>query len=168
MLNIIVDSCVWISFYDSEDSNHQRAIQDLTKLQEQDNEVWVTVHIIDEVCNILLKRGQRRQLQDFVDLLQEQKIHIFDLEQVEPIKQESQASDSKLQAGLNQQVLQQLIKQKQSKISFTDWHAMLLVEREILPYGAVLSYDRHFRRLDEQYCWPSINLNAADLGKAAN
>ena len=58
MKDCLIDSSVIISAFSASDFNHKRAGEDLHLIGGNYN-LWITEHILDEVLNILLKRGEK-------------------------------------------------------------------------------------------------------------
>jgi len=134
-MNVIVDSCVFISFYDSDDSNHQKAISDLDKITSDGGTIWITEHILDEIVNILLKRNHKKQLRDFIKLIDKSLINIY-VPKTQSLAMELIADTTKL-----------VISQKKKKASYTDLYSMQIVDRKLLANVESLSYDHHFNRV---------------------
>ncbi len=133
MKNLLVDSSVIISFYDSTDANHSKATQDLQINNLANVKLWVVTHVIDEVSSILLKRNFEAQLLDFIELLQKGQINLFSW---------LEASEER---GLIFETLARLANQHGSKISFTDMYQLVFVSSQQLSNVAILSYDHHLQ-----------------------
>jgi len=134
MTNVLVDSSVLISFYDQNDVNHQRAIDDLDRLSGFGNKLWLVEHVLDEVVNILLKKELKPQLKDFLILIETSKLELY----LPKTPQQSRQ--------LILKVFHQVVEQKNSKISFTDMYQQVLSESNELPAAQVLSYDHHLQQ----------------------
>ncbi len=134
-MNVLVDSCVFISFYDLRDSNHAKAAKDLVNINLDGEIQWITSHILDEVVNVLQKRGFIIQMNDFITKYLEEKIKMF-----------MPANRYQDVAIVNKAIIE-IQKQKGSKASFTDLYSKIIVEDNYLPNSKILSYDHHLVKL---------------------
>jgi len=130
-VNILIDSSVLIALHDSDDVHHQRSVKDLTQVQKQGDEMWMSEHVLDEVLTILSKRRKDRQIKHLWQLLESNQIHLF------------------LPQSTNQawQIMRQtydlLIQQEKKRASYTDLHQVVLVNHHYLQDASILSYDHH-------------------------
>lgn len=132
-MNVLVDSCVFISFYDLDDSNHDKAVLDLEKTSKSNGNIWITEHIFDEVVNILLKRNHKKQLRDFARLVENRQISIFI------------PKNQMIALDLISKTMQLLLNQGRKKANYTDLYFVLVVKQQLLTDSKLLSYDHHLR-----------------------
>jgi predicted nucleic acid-binding protein len=128
-MNFIVDSCVFISFYDSSDSNHEKAINDLEKISSNNDSIWVTEHILDEILNIFLRRNYKKQISSFIDLIKKNNIRI--------VFPKNQASSLELAS----RTMEAVLKQKRKKASYTDLYSLEITMSQPENTFEVISYD---------------------------
>ena len=130
-MNILIDSSVLIALHDSDDVHHQRSIKDLTHVREQDDEIWITQHVLDEVITILSKRGKNRQIKHFWELIEAGEVHIFIPQSVGQAWQ------------IMRETYEVMIAQKHQRASYTDMHQTTLIKHKHLLDANILSYDHH-------------------------
>lgn len=137
MANIIIDSCLFISIYDKKDVNHNKAVEDFSRL-DSENKIWITEHIADEVLNILMRRGLNRAICHFITKIKGGEFNLF-------------VENKKVIVKVIYEVMNQLKDQKKTKASYTDIYSMVLVEQDYIKNAKILTYDHHFDSLDTQY-----------------
>jgi len=63
---IILDSNVWVSYLNKDDSQHKKAKK---VFQETDDSIVVPEYVIIEVCTILLKKTDKETANNFIELV---------------------------------------------------------------------------------------------------
>lgn len=132
-MNVIVDSCIFISVYDKGDSNHQKAADDLKALVNKNDTIWITEHILDEITTIFVKRKYKKQLPLFIDRIYSGQIEVF--------LPKNRHEAEKIRFS----VLQKAATQGKTKASFTDIYSMVVANEGFLSNCKVLSYDHHLK-----------------------
>lgn len=133
MENILIDSSVLISFYDRDDANHQRAINDLDHFNSLGCKLWLIEHVLDEVINILLKRNFKLQLKDFLFLIKQGELELY------------LPSSPQENRRLVLETFDRVVGQKSEKVSFTDMYQLVLIKSGELQPAKILSYDHHLQ-----------------------
>ena len=62
---IILDSNIWVAFFNKSDSQHQKAKK---VMRETDGEITVTEYVILEVCSVLLVRAGKQAADKFLEI----------------------------------------------------------------------------------------------------
>lgn len=65
----IIDSCVWISYFLEDDSNHNRAVNIIENL-DSNIKIFITDYIIIEVITILLQKSWKDNSENFIDIIE--------------------------------------------------------------------------------------------------
>lgn len=130
-MNVIVDSCIFISIYDKRDSNHQRATDDLVSLTTKNYTLWITEYILDEIMTIFIKRSYKRQLKSFIDQIASEQVQVF-------FPKNSFEAEK-----IRTLTLKRVLNQKKVKASFTDMYSLVVAHEGFLPRAKILSYDQH-------------------------
>jgi len=73
---IIVDSNIWVAFFDTDDSTHKRATVIFEDL-DNSNELAMTEYVFVEVCTILKNKKKFTIVKDFINFINEYNIEIM-------------------------------------------------------------------------------------------
>ncbi len=125
-LNALVDASVLISFLNSDDVNHQKAIRLLDTYNK--TRLFVSEHVVDEVSTVLIRRNLKKLLKDFIWLFQAGYLEVYSL------------GDSNQELVLVKETWLRLLDQK-NKASFTDVYQEVLAEKYKFK---ILTFDHHF------------------------
>jgi predicted nucleic acid-binding protein len=71
MADVLLDSCVWVSLLNHDDSKHEDALELFDLLKRKDLRFIVPEVVVHEVCNVFLRIKKRSYVRDFIDLLRE-------------------------------------------------------------------------------------------------
>lgn len=76
---IIVDSSFLIAFFNPSDTQHQNAIQDMKRYDNNKEEFLITEHVLSEIATVLLYKNGLEAATIFLDFAQEKcKLQIWD------------------------------------------------------------------------------------------
>jgi len=134
-MNIILDTSVILSFYDDTDINHKKALKDLDSFQEDD--LWITEHVLNETLYLLQKKDFKVQLKRFLNLLNQEIITVFD-----PL-------DKIIAQNLREKSLEIFINQKNTRATYTDIYSVALSNLKYIPNSSIFSYDHHLSNLQK-------------------
>jgi predicted nucleic acid-binding protein len=138
-MNILVDSCVFLSFYSTDDTNHKKAVADFKHIEKSDYTIWLTEHIVDEVISILLRRNAKSILKNFGERIFEGTYKLYLPEKYA------------IAYKISKQIVTSTINQHKVKASYTDIYSMVIVQKQYLKNAKLLSYDHHFNSFDKEY-----------------
>jgi predicted nucleic acid-binding protein len=136
MKNVLVDSNVLIAIYDINDSLRHRAVDDLSRFEQNKVNIWITEHILSEVLTILSNRGLKQQIEDIINKIENAQLHIY------------YPDNAQTAWKINKKVAQKLVLQQKTRASYTDLHQLVLVEDGFLTDSANHSYDHHLNHAD--------------------
>jgi predicted nucleic acid-binding protein len=136
MKNVLVDSNVLIAIYDINDSLRHRAVDDLSRFEQNKVNIWITEHILSEVLTILSNRGLKQQIEDIINKIENAQLHIY------------YPDNAQTAWKINKKVAQKLVLQQKTHASYTDLHQLVLVEDGFLTDSANHSYDHHLNHAD--------------------
>ncbi|HOZ02951.1 MAG TPA: hypothetical protein PKX78_00470 [Candidatus Woesebacteria bacterium] len=136
MKNVLVDSNVLIAIYDINDSLRHRAVDDLSRFEQNKVNIWITEHILSEILTMLSNRGLKQQIEDIINKIENAQLHIY------------YPDNAQTAWKINKKVAQKLVLQQKTRASYTDLHQLVLVEDGFLTDSANHSYDHHLNHAD--------------------
>lgn len=133
-ISVYIDSDAFIALIKSDDSNHAKAVETLTKFDQSSVLLYTSTYVFSETVTVLSQRLGRKYAEEFINMIKDQSAAITFLWSDEQIQEEA---------------IKVFLKQKSKNVSFVDCINIALIKERYI--DVVFSFDKIYKKNGIKY-----------------